>query len=326
MKIVITDSGILWHYGNPILKKYKNLVLMVCLYGSKVTDEYECFICPRKSVGLGMSMGVGSRVYNDLEDVAEELYDKLRFEDDILFLTDGDPASLYPYYIIKNRRHHMNIHLWASPPLSVEGKFRMKAHEGMLSDLSGVKSVCYIYTQDYLKNEYKNFGAFLEDVQNYFEEIFPIVLDGISKLENESYFDLASKTYIPLGKISGEEAILKSTEYLSDNDEYTDNKYLIEGMVDIPEYQRSDKYKKDIIYRQVARIDGKKICNILREYRFKLAQMNNIEFTSEECSYVGACAGTCEKCDEEARYLSMKLSEIPKEKQRIPGLNLGEVE
>ena len=101
MKIVITDSGILWHYGNPILKKYKDLVLMVCLYGSKVTDEYECFICPRKSVGLGMSMGVGSRVYNDLEDVADELYDKLRSEDDILFLTDGDPASLYPYYIIK---------------------------------------------------------------------------------------------------------------------------------------------------------------------------------------------------------------------------------
>ena len=326
MKIVITDSGILWHYGNPILKKYKDLVLMVCLYGSKVTDEYECFICPRKSVGLGMSMGVGSRVYNDLEDVAEELYDKLRFEDDILFLTDGDPASLYPYYIIKNRRHHMNIHLWASPPLSVEGKFRMKAHEDMLSDLSGVKSVCYIDTQDYLKNEYKNFGAFLEDVQNYFEEIFPIVLDGISKLENESYFDLASKTYIPLGKISGEEAILKSTEYLLDKDEYTDNTYLIEGMVDIPEYQRSDKSKKDIIYRQVARIDGKKICNTFREYRFKLAQMNSIEFNSEECSYVGACAGTCEKCDEEAKYLSMKLSEIPKEKQRIPGLNLEEVE
>ena len=145
-------------------------------------------------------------------------------------------------------------------------------------------------------------------------------------MENESYFDLASKTYIPLGKISGEEAILKSTEYLSDNDEYTDNTYLIEGMVDIPEYQRSEKNKKDIIYRQIARIDGKKICNILREYRFKLAQMNSIEFNSEECSYVGACAGTCEKCDEESKYLSMKLSEIPKEKQRIPGINLEEVE
>ena len=41
---------------------------------------------------------------------------------------------------------------------------------------------------------------------------------------------------------------------------------------------------------------------------------------------MGACAGTCEKCDEESKYLSMKLSEIPKEKQRIPGINLEEVE
>ena len=326
MKIVITDSGILWRYGNPILKNYKDLVLVVCLHGSKVTDEYECFICPQRQIGLGMSMGVGSRVYNDLEDVADELYYKLRSEDDILFLTDGNPASLYPYYIIKNRKHRMNIHLWASPPWSIEGKARMNIHKDMLSDLSGVKSVCYIDTQDYLKNKYKNFGGLLEDVQNYFEEIFPIVMDSISKIENESYFDLVSKSYIPLSKASVKETILKSNEYLSDKDEYIDNMYLIEGMVDIPEYQRSDKYKKDIIYRQVARIDGKKICNLLREYRFKLAQMNSIEFNSEECSYVGACAGTCEKCDEEARYLSMKLSEIPRGKQRIPILNLEEVE
>nr|WP_315049398.1 membrane receptor RagA [uncultured Lachnoanaerobaculum sp.] len=323
MKIVITDSGILWHYGNPILKNYKDLVLVVCLHGSKVTDEYECFICPRKSVGLGMSMGVGSRVYNDLEDVADELYDMLQSEDDILFLTDGDPNSLYPYHIIKNRKHYMNIHLWASPPWNIEGKARMKAHKEMLSDLSGVKSICYIDTQDYLKNDYKNFGELLEAVQNYFKEIFPIVIDSISKLEKESYFDLVSKSYIPLNKASVKETILKSSEYLSDKDEYTDNMYLIEGMVDIPEYQRSDKYKRDIIYRQVARIDGKKICNLLREYRYKL---NDIEFYSEECRYVGACAGTCEKCDEEAEYLSKKLSEIPKEKQRIPILNPEEVE
>lgn len=326
MKIVITDTGILWHYGNPILKKYKHLVLVVCLDGSKITDEYECFICPHKSFGLGMSMGVGSRVYNDLEDVADELYYKLRSEDDILFLTDGNPASLYPYYIIKNRKHCMNIHLWASPPWNIEGKARMKAHKEMLADLSGVKSICYIDTQEYLKNDYKNFSNLLEDVQNYFEEILPIVIDGIGKVENESYFDLVSKTYIPLGKMSVEEAILKSTEYLSDKEKYIDNTYLIEGMVDIPEYQSSDKNKKDIIYRQVARIDGKKICNLLREYRFKLAQMNNIEFNSTECNYVGACAGTCEKCDEEAKDLSMKLSEIPKEKQKIPILSLEDVE
>ena len=243
MKIVITDTGILWNPGNPILKKYRDLILVVCLEGMKATDEYECFICPRKSVGLGMSMGVGSRVYNDLEDVADELYNMLQYEDDIIFLTDGNPDSLYPYHIIKNRRHHMNIHLWASPPWGIEGKARMKTHKEMLSDLSDVKSICYIDTQEYLKNDYKNFGNLLEDVQNYFEEIFPIVIDGISKVENESYFDLTSKSYIPLGKESNKNDILEN-RYLP-GDVNIASMYLIEGRVNIPNQVSDGIYIKE---------------------------------------------------------------------------------
>ena len=49
MKIVITDTGILWNPGNPILKKYRDLILVVCLEVMKATDEYECFICERSS-------------------------------------------------------------------------------------------------------------------------------------------------------------------------------------------------------------------------------------------------------------------------------------
>ena len=152
MKIVITDTGILWNPWNPSLKKYKDDVLVICFEGIKMTDEYDCFICPKKFIGLGMSMGVGSIVYNNLDEVADELYNRLRYEDDILFLTDGNPASLYPYIIMKNRKHNINIHLWASSPWSFEGKARIKTHRGMLSDLSGVKSVCYIDTQDFLKH------------------------------------------------------------------------------------------------------------------------------------------------------------------------------
>ena len=326
MKIVITDTGILWNPWNPILKKYRDRVLVVCLEGIKATDEFECFICPRKSFGLGMSMGVGSIVYNNLDEVADEFYNRLRYEDDILFLTDGNPASLYPYIIMKNRKHNINIHLWASSPWSFEGKARIKTHRDMLSDLSGVKSVCYIDTQDFLKHKYKKFSDLLEDVKMYYDELLPIVIKGIDELKTESYFDLVSKSYIPLRKESQEMHKWHSMRYCLDNEESIDNIYFTEGLVYIPQYPISDKYTKNIMYKPVARIDGKKICNILREYRFKLAQMNNIDFSSEDCSYVGACAGTCEKCDEEAKYLSMKLSEIPKEKQRIPRLGLEEVE
>ena len=64
MKIIITDSGLFWNPWNPVLKKYKDLVTVVWLGGTNTTDEYNNFICQQKCFVLGMSMGVGSIVYN----------------------------------------------------------------------------------------------------------------------------------------------------------------------------------------------------------------------------------------------------------------------
>ena len=130
----------------------------------------------------------------------------------------------------------------------------MKAHEEMLSDLSGVKSVCYIDIQDYVNNEYKNFGGLLEDVQNYFEEIFQIVIDGISEMENESYFDLTSKSYIPLGKELNKNDRLES-RYLP-GDVNIASMYFIEGRVNIPNQVSDGIYRKHMIYRPVARTNA----------------------------------------------------------------------
>lgn len=79
-----------------------------------------------------------------------------------------------------------------------------------------------------------------------------------------------------------------------------------------------DKDVKNVIEKPVARIDGKKICNILREQRIRLAAANNIPFESDECPSVGACAGTCEKCDREADYLRGQMQMIPEEKRVYP--------
>ena len=60
------------------------------------------------------------------------------------------------------------------------------------------------------------------------------------------------------------------------------------------------KYEKNLH----PRVDGKKICNKLRQARIDFAKANNIFFESEECPYDGPCAGTCEKCDSELEYLN----------------------
>jgi hypothetical protein len=52
---------------------------------------------------------------------------------------------------------------------------------------------------------------------------------------------------------------------------------------------------------------GKQTCKILKEIRKQIAEENDIEFVTSECTHKGDCAGTCPKCEAEVRYLEREL-------------------
>ena len=52
---------------------------------------------------------------------------------------------------------------------------------------------------------------------------------------------------------------------------------------------------------------GKNKCKILKEIRQKIADENDIPYVTRECTYQGACSGTCPKCEAELRYLEQEL-------------------
>ena len=52
---------------------------------------------------------------------------------------------------------------------------------------------------------------------------------------------------------------------------------------------------------------GKQTCKILKEIRKQIAAENDIKLVIEECTYKGACSGTCPKCEAEVRYLEREL-------------------
>ena len=313
MKIIITDSGLFWNPWNPVLKKYKDLVTVVWLRGTNTTDEYNNFICPQKCFVLGMSMGVGSIVYKNLESELDRLPQMIGVYEDVLFLTDNSIESLYPYLVIKNNSCRVNLHLLSSPAWYFEGEKKVQVHNELLSDLSKLKSVCYVDTTKYLNNGFKSMEDTLAQIGAYYDELLPILIEEIPKIEEASYFDLSSKKYIPLDNELDKQDIFQK---IKDNNIELKDKYVMEGEAPVR------LFFDDKIDRLTARIDGKEICDMLRDYRNQLAAMNNIEFSSEECSHVGPCAGTCDKCDEEAKYLSDELSKIPKEKQKIPRFEL----
>ena len=70
---------------------------------------------------------------------------------------------------------------------------------------------------------------------------------------------------------------------------------------------------------------GKQICRILKDIRVKIAQENDIEFITSECTHKGDCAGTCPKCEAEVRYLESQLARrhASGRQIRLAGISLG---
>jgi len=70
---------------------------------------------------------------------------------------------------------------------------------------------------------------------------------------------------------------------------------------------------------------GKQVCKILKDIRKQIAEENDIEFITSECTHKGDCAGTCPKCEAEVRYLEQQLARRSSSgcQMRLAGISLG---
>lgn len=272
--------------------------------------------------------GVDDQRYRALESVADDLNRSLQYHDDILFLTDGNPESLYPFYVIKDRNEYNTLHLCTVSPWHFEGKRRIQGNKDMLSDLSQLTSILYIDSNKYLENLPKEttMKDVMQKVEKDYAALLPTVVNNIGKLYGKYYFDFSSNSYVAIeeGFNGIDLSKKKSLDEKIETELYRFFSTL--GLIMPPDYPEEDDSTKEEIERVPARIDGKKICNYLRMQRIKLAELNGIEFSSEECPSIGPCAGTCAKCDQESAYLRDKLAAIAPEDRVIPDFTLTEWE
>ncbi len=323
MKIIITDSGLIWNERNPYLKKYKDVVLVVCLNGKKVTDEYECFISPYKRSMNADKYGVADQRLIALASVAQELNNMLSYHDDIVILADCEPRSLYPYFVLKDIFEYNNLHLVTTSPLFFEDINIIKGHRSMLEDLSKLDSLLYYDINKELTENPKEtkMDEFVGMITDKMGELLPHILNEINRMHDfPSFFDFNSLSYIPLEK-GYDTLIKKKIKKSTELDFKLMKEYCTLGLIMPPLYPDNDEYTKKEVERPVARIDGKRVCNILRRQRIKLAEANNIPFESEACPSIGPCAGTCEKCDRESKYLRKAMNKIPEDKRVYPQFN-----
>ena len=58
---------------------------------------------------------------------------------------------------------------------------------------------------------------------------------------------------------------------------------------------------------------GKRICQVLKNLRKRIADANEIPFEIEECTHKGDCPGTCPKCESDLRYLMESINQREQE-------------
>lgn len=320
MRLIMNDNSKLWNINDSFWEQFQEIILVVCLNGEAVTDKYECFVSPytkKKSI----KYGIGDSKLAAFASVAGELNSRLGYHDDIVFLTDNDPRSLYPFYVLKDIIKYNRIHMITVSPWRFDSDTRTSVYYKMISDLSAVSSLLYYDSNQALKaiGEPSTIGKAYDYVREFLESRMIDILNDIyeNKYNRYRFFDFSSMSYVPVKE--GFDKINANHTIQYDEIKFPLYRNLCTlGLVGAPSYPEKNEYIKNEIERPVARTDGKKICNTLREQRLLLAETNNIPFESEECPTIGPCAGTCDKCDREAKYLYDQMKKIPKEERVYP--------
>ena len=328
MKIIVTDSGLCWNHNHPALKLYAKDVIVICLNGEKVTDEYACIVSPYKhEAHLGLAeISILGEKFKSLKAVEEDLLDCIEEEEDCLFLTDQEPDSLFPYLLVSEGEYSScRLHLWAMSPLTAFPKRKKAVFYEALYDLKKPSSLLLFNTDAYLRVISSSVGTslsgkdFFDRCSNKMGEFLPKVISEIEnslKEKDRAFFDFGTNRYIEIHdsydqilKVSG----LKEEDFIMPD--FIDDTM---GFLRAVEYPDKDSETKDLVEKLYPRINGTKICKKLKEMRIALAEANGLFYEPANCPADGPCAGTCPKCDEEICNLLVQLLQIPEEKRIYP--------
>ena len=300
MLIVITDEGRIWNHNEPILERYADDVLVVCLNGEAVTEKYRCFVspCEKTEDRKEHNKGITGNKFRALESVADELMSIFDQHEDVVFLTDAEPNSLFPYQAVRNMKRTARFHLWCMLPFPFEGKIRRFLYKGLIDDFGAFKSViCFEdkFYRTHPKHDRSLITVF-DTISSIARRELPRVLYYIgNKMKSESsyYYDFECRRYIKV------------------DDPYED-------------IMRHAK-NKQAVEKLYPRINGKDICDQLKQMRRMLAEANGIELKSVDCPSTGSCAGTCTRCDDEILDLQHQLEKIPYDKRVYPEFSVEDI-
>ena len=331
MIIFITDEGRYWNHENPILERYADCVRVICLNGEAVTDKYKCIVSPYKPFPhLGMTdYSVLSLKYKALKSIEDEIREEYFYHDDIVFLADQEPRSLFPYLVLKDNEEYNKMHLWCMPPWRFESKQRRDTYYNeLLHDIDKLSSILFVDPDEFIASldRRTTIAEAIDKCREWFNSLLPSVLYEIdSKLRwgERYYYDLKSKRYISTDDSYSMILKAKPISKKEANEFVPFQEYSTLGLMYEPLYPDPDEEIKEMVEQLHPRFDGKKVCEELKQMRIKLAEANGIDLETVDCPSTGPCAGTCPRCDMELRYLQEQLLNKRENEREYPFVDIG---
>lgn len=322
MVIFVTDEGRFWNHENPILERFSDCVVVVCLNGHAVTDKYTCVVSPYQSLGLGMlGKSVLTNKLQTLASIRKQLRDCYSYHDNLIFLTDGEPSSLLPYVVLRDDEEYNHMHLWCMSPWKFESLNRRKEYQKLLGNFEKLTSIYYLNSDAYLKRRDKNkkLSDAMAECQEWLNSMLPGALYEIEKKlkrKGRYYFDDTIRRYVSIDQSYSE--LLNAEEIKSEEiDSFQPQiRRSTLGMLMCERYPNTKASTKHTVEKLYPRLDGKKVCEHMKKLRVQLARANDIPYEPVSCPSTGPCAGTCEQCDMELRYLQ-EMIQKKDEKERI---------
>ena len=311
MKIIISYPNIFWDINMKCMEKLeKNIILLQYEQVQKIDSVHTIDVSVR-TCGLGQDPGRnrGGRQYAEVKKHLPEILQYIKSGEDVLVLADTDPQSVIIFDLLRTMTDSKNfkLHFWGITPFRFEAKHRKITYLDLLEGNGRVKSLHVKDADDFLKivDRRTTMPQMLEKIRDYLEAEFSGVLAAISAFKAGStyFYDNLSERYVDANL-----SLEKNKE-----ERCTGDSYILDG-------EKSNQYDlsagaKELIGQPVVRRNGRVICRKLRQLRMEFAKANKIPFESKECGYEGACAGTCEKCDNELRGLYDMISAHP---EKIP--------
>lgn len=151
MRIVITDTCFIWKRYQYILENFKDMLLVVFLEGKPETNEYKCLVCSQhtdENVNLYSYSDVRMDLFPTL---TQDLKEILKNDEEILFLTDYDLISLYPFISLSEGNEDKKLHLCTISPFKFDMK-KFNEYQKILGKLAKSTLVLSIDSNKYLEN------------------------------------------------------------------------------------------------------------------------------------------------------------------------------